>query len=166
MVKKVPSPDYLAILKTLAEHRVDFVIVGGVCAVLHGAPVATFDLDIVHSREPENIRHLLAALESLDAYARGQGARRIIPDESHLASPGHQLLMTRFGPLDLLGAVGKGRGYEELVPHAVDLHVQGGLNVRVLGLDELIRLKEEAGRDKDKAVLSILRRTLEEESKS
>ncbi len=62
-----PSVDYLAILKTLRRHGVDFIIVGGVCAVLHGAPVATFDLDVVHSREPHNLARLMAALEELDA---------------------------------------------------------------------------------------------------
>jgi len=166
VVKRAPKPDYLAILRTLTEHEVEFIIVGGVCAVLHGAPIATFDLDVVHSRDPENVRHLLTALESLDACARGQGARKIAPNESHLASPGHQLLMTRFGPLDLLGAVGSGQMYEDLVPSTIELPVGGRLKVRVLDLETLIRLKEEAGRDKDRAVLPILRRTLEEKSRS
>ena len=49
---KKPKPDFLAILQTLVVHRVDFVVVGGICAVLHGAPIATFDLDLVHSRHP------------------------------------------------------------------------------------------------------------------
>ena len=42
---KVPSPDFLALLRTMVEHGVDFIIVGGVSAVLHGAPITTFDLD-------------------------------------------------------------------------------------------------------------------------
>ena len=58
-----PNVDYVAILKTLRSHRVDFVVVGGVCAVLHGAPLATFDLDVVHCREPHNLARLMAALE-------------------------------------------------------------------------------------------------------
>jgi precorrin-2 methylase len=58
-----PIVDYLAILKTLRSHGVDFVVVGGVCAVLHGAPLATFDLHVVHSREPRNLARLMAALE-------------------------------------------------------------------------------------------------------
>ena len=60
-----PKPDFLAILKTLAEYKVDFIVVGGVCAVLHGAPVSTFDLGLVHSRTPDNIDRLMSALESL-----------------------------------------------------------------------------------------------------
>ncbi len=53
------SPDFFKILQILAEHEVEFIIVGGICAVLHGAPVSTFDLDIVQSRAPENIKHLI-----------------------------------------------------------------------------------------------------------
>lgn len=159
-------PDFLAILQTLAEHGVGFIVVGGVGAVLQGAPLSTFDLDLVHSRTPENINRLLAALEALDAHYRASAAHQSRPARSHLSSPGHQLLMTRFGPLDLLGAIGKGRGYRELLSQTVELKVSAGLSVRVLNLATLIEIKEEVGHDKDRAVLAILRRTLEEKSKS
>lgn len=161
---KKPKPDFLAILKVLAAHEVDFIVVGGVSAVLQGAPIATFDLDVVHSREPANIERLIKALQELGAYYRGQGTRRIEPSPSLLASPGHQLLLTIHGPLDLLGTIGKGRGYEALTGLAEDI-VVGPVRVRVLGLPAIIESKEEAGREKDKAVLSILRRTLEERQK-
>ncbi|HYV17906.1 MAG TPA: hypothetical protein VFC25_02620 [Verrucomicrobiae bacterium] len=72
--------------------------------------------------------------------------------------------MTRFGPLDLLGAVGEGRDYDDLMPHAVDIPV-GANSIKVIDLDTLIELKERAGRDKDAATLAILRRTRDERSK-
>ena len=159
------KPDFLAILRTLVRHRVDFIVVGGVCAVLHGAPVATFDLDLVHSREPDNIERLLVALEALKAHYRTPGRQGAKPNRSHLSSPDHQLLMTQAGPLDLLGIVGAGRGYDELFPDTEELALGGSLKVRVLSLAALIQSKEETGRDKDKAVLAILRCTLEELSK-
>lgn len=118
-----PKPDFLAILRTLRMHRVDFVVVGGVCAVLHGAPVATFDLDVVHSRDPGNIRRLLAALGALEARYRVPGHRNRGPDESLLASAEHQLLVTRYGPLDLLGAIGAGRDYLALLAHTVRMRI-------------------------------------------
>jgi len=74
------------------------------------------------------------------------------------------LLLTKFGPLDLLGTIGKGRSYETLI-QAAEVMTVGPLRVQVLGLSTLIESKEEAGRDKDKAMLSILRRTLEERQK-
>ena len=159
-----PSLDFLALLRTLTDHGVDFIIVGGVSAVLHGAPITTFDLDVVHARTPENISRLLAALKGLDACYRASGDRRLQPEAEHLASPGHQLLMTRLGPLDLLGTIGTDHDYEDLSNHVVE-HEVSGLRLHVLDLETLIKVKEEVGFEKDRAVLPILRRTLEETRK-
>lgn len=156
-----PTSDFFLVLQTLADHEVDFIVVGGVCAVLHGAPLYTFDLDLVHSRLPDNLDRLQQALQALDAYYREHGERRLRPTLSHLASSGHQLLMTKAGLLDLLGTLSKDRGYDELLPHTVPLTVREGLQVRLLDLATLIAVKEELGRDKDKAALAVLRRTLE-----
>jgi hypothetical protein len=161
---KVSPIDFLALLRTLAEHGVDFIIVGGVSAVLHGVPLTTFDLDVVHARSGDNIARLLSALTELGAYYRGRGEQRLRPSAVHLASPGHQLLMTRFGPLDLLGTIGSDHSYERLLAHAEELLV-GGLLLRVLNLQTLIQVKEEVGHEKDLAVLPILRRALEEKLK-
>ncbi|MGA2077511.1 MAG: hypothetical protein ABSH52_28820 [Terriglobia bacterium] len=161
-----PIANYLAILKTLHQHKVKFIIVGGVCAVLHGAPLATFDLDVVHSREPDNLTRLSAALEELGALYRVPGRREMKPSPSHLASEGHQLLMTRFGPLDLLGTIGKGRDYDQLLQETVEMEVGPALKVRVSTLESLIKTKEETGQEKDRAALPVLRRVLEEKSKS
>src|SRR5713101_7532219 len=137
------APDFLVLLQTLAEHQVDFIVVGGVCAVLQGAPITTFDVDVVHARAPDNLNRLLAALQALDAYYREQQTRRLTPSLSHLASPGHQLLMTRAGPLDLLGTIGIDHSYEDLVPHTLEIQIGEGLQVRLLDLATLITIKEE-----------------------
>jgi hypothetical protein len=102
----------------------------------------------------------------LDAYYRAQPERRLRPQASHLASSGHQLLMTRFGPLDLLGTVGKGQTYPDLIHQATVLQFAEQLTVPVLGLASLIKLKEETAGEKDRAVLPILRRTLQEQDKN
>ena len=105
-----PVPNFLEILRVLTHYQVDFIVVGGVCAVLQGAPITTFDLDIVHSRKPENLDRLITALEALEAYYRVRHDLKLKPTLSHLSSPGHQLLMTRYGPLDVLGPSVKGMG--------------------------------------------------------
>jgi predicted nucleotidyltransferase len=156
-----PIARFRTILQTFADCGVEYIVIGGVAGVLLGAPVATFDLDVVHSRAPENLDRLLTALATLDAYYREQPERRLRPTLSHLGSPGHQLLMTRAGPLDLLGTITGGRGYQELLPHTAILDIGDGLCVRVVDLETLIRLKEEAGRDKDRAMLPVLRQMLE-----
>jgi hypothetical protein len=155
-------PDFLFILRTLSAHDVEFIIVGGVCGVLHGAPISTFDLDLVHSRAPDNVKRLLTALEELDTRYRDPGRRLIKPGKAQLSSPGHQLLMTRGGPLDLLGEIGSHRGYDQLLPDTVTIEVSPNLRVRVLTLEALIKEKEQMTNEKDKAVLAILRKTLEQ----
>jgi len=66
----VNKPNFLSILRTLRRAQIDFIVVGGICGVLHGAPITTFDLDLVHSRDPENVQRMLAALEILEARYR------------------------------------------------------------------------------------------------
>jgi len=163
-VEKNQLPDFLEILKILTKHKVDFIVVGGVCAVLHGAPVTTFDLDLVHSRSSQNLASLMSALNELDAFYRGRGDQPLKPKRSHLSSPGHQLLMTNAGPLDLLGTIGVGHSYKDLLKHTVELEA-GGLRLRILNLEKLIEIKKETITDKDKAMLPILQRTLEEKQK-
>jgi hypothetical protein len=160
-------PKFKEALEILAGHRVDFVVVGGVAAVLGGAPISTFDLDIVHDRATPNVARLLSALADLDARYRGDLTGRVLRPEAHaLEGEGHHLLLTRCGPLDVLGRIGGmvGRGYQDLLGDSV-IQPIGDLSVCILGLEALIRSKVEAGRDKDRAVLPILRRTLEEASK-
>ena len=162
MVK--PIPDFFDILNILSKHKVDFIIVGGVCAVLHGAPVTTFDLDLVHSRSKDNLERLTSALKELDAHFRGHGDKRLKASLSHLSSPGHQLLMTKAGPLDLLGTIGKDRGYSQLLQHTIELEISN-LRLRVLDLETLIDVKKETIGEKDKIIIPILQRTLEEKLK-
>jgi len=131
-------------------------------AVLNGAPVNTFDIHVVHSREPANVARILRVLEDLDAVFRIQPDRRLKPNASHLASGGHLNLITRHGPLDLPGTIGRDLGYQELIPHSAGLDSSDGLRIRVLDLETIIEIKEQIGGEKDLAALPILRRTLEE----
>ena len=154
--------DFAAILKVLADHKVDLVVVGGVAAALQGAPITTFDLDIVHSREEINLDRLTAALRELEAWYREKPDLRITPDRERLAGPGHHLLMTRAGPLDVLGVVVTGEGYTELAAHSDVFDLGSDLKVRVLDLRTIIAIKERLNRETDRAVLPLLRRTLNE----
>lgn len=77
----------------LAKHEVEFIIVGGMAAVLRGTPVNTFDLDVVYERRPTNIKRLFQALDELQAIVRDD-PRRLRLNESHLRSPGHKPMET------------------------------------------------------------------------
>ena len=80
----------------------------------------TFDVDVVHSRDARNIARLLPVLEALDAILRIQPERRLKPNASHLASPVHLNLITRCGPLDLLGTISRDLSYQNLLPHSAE----------------------------------------------
>ena len=156
----MPPNRIFSIFETLTRHHVEFLVAGGLAALLQGAQVsASLTVEIVHSTAPENVARILAALEELDASYRAQPELR--PGASHLSSPGHQLLMTRCGPLDVLGMIGKGRSYGDLLPLTEEMEVRG-VGIRVLSLEAQIAVKEEVGGDKDAAMLPLLRRTLEE----
>ncbi len=155
------NPDPLEILRLLAAKEIDFVVVGMVAGVLRGAPVTTVDLDIVHERSVENVSRLLEVLGEIEATYR-HDSRGLSPGESHLVSPGHQLLSTRLGDLDCLGTVGDSQTYDDLLARAPLLELAPGLVVRVIDLPTLIDLKEKAGRPKDLAALPVLRATFAE----
>ena len=152
---------FAEILRLLATNEVEFIVVGMTAGILHGAPVTTLDLDVVHRRSPENVARLLRVLVGIDAVYR-HDPRKLRPQESHLIGPGHQLLTTAYGDLDCLGTIGEGFGYEALIEQTITMSLSGGLTVRVLSLPALIEAKERAGRPKDVAVLPVLRATLDE----
>lgn len=158
----MPELGLIATLRALHEARVEFILVGGLAAVVNGAPVHTYDVDVVHSRSATNIDRLLPVLIELDAVFRIQPSRKLKPSAAALAGAGHQNLTTRYGPLDLLGTIGRDLAYEDLLPHTVEMDIAEGVRIRVLNLEMLIAIKEELGGEKDRAVLPILRQTLNE----
>jgi predicted nucleotidyltransferase len=162
----MPGDDFFAILRALDDAGAEFILVGGLAAALTGAPVQTYDVDVVYRRNTENLARLLTLLGSLDAIFRLQPERRLKPNLSHLASAGHKNLLTRYGPLDVLGTIGQDLGYEELLPHSSEMEIGEGIRVRVLDLEKLIEIKEQLGGEKDRAMLPVLRRTLEEKRKT
>ena len=153
---------YADTIRLLAEHDVEFIVVGMAAGILHGVPLTTLDLDIVHRRTPENVARLLTVLRKLRATFRAD-ARRLSPNESHLIGPGHQLLETTNGDLDCLGTVGHETTYEDLLESTVEVAFPGGVRVRVVDLETLIELKRQAGRPKDLAAIPHLLGALDEQ---
>lgn len=151
------TQSFLRILELLDRHGVEFVVVGGVAAVLQGAPVTTFDIDALVRVDAANADRLLAALEALEARYREHTS--IKPTRADVLAGGHLLLMTNSGPLDVLGFIGRGKRFED-VADAVATIAVGALSVRVLGIEALIEEKKALGRDKDLAVVRLLEAVL------
>ncbi len=148
-------------LAILVEHEVEFIIVGGIAAILQGSPLTTLDLDILYQATDENHVRLASALVRLEATYLDPAGRRIEPDLERLSSMRIHLLETRCGRLDLLKTVGDGLSFEALVDHCHMLDVDE-IRVRVLGLGKIIETKEQADRPKDQYQLPFLRQLLAE----
>ena len=158
--------DYLRVFEVLEAGGVRYVVVGGLAAVLAGAPLVTLDVDIVHERADDNIARLLDALNVLRAVYRDEAGRAIPPNSEYLKGPGHHLFRTTAGNLDVLGEVAGGLTYRDLVPRAHRTWLSPELQVPVLELAALIELKAATGRAKDLAVLRLLQSVLEERARS
>lgn len=166
-MRRHPSAaDLPALLAQLCDAKIEFIVVGGAAAVIHGAPITTNDLDIVHRRTPENVQRFLDLLLQLDAIMRYDLANRgLRPTTEILSGKGQINLSTVLGPLDPLCELDEGRGYEELLPHS-ELVVDEGRPLRVLDLPTLIEVKTRAARAKDRIVLPVLVATLQERDKA
>jgi predicted nucleotidyltransferase len=152
------------ILRILRAHDVDFIVVGGMAAVIGGAPVVTRDVDVLRARSEDNVARTLSALSELDAIFRGD-KRRLRPNATHLQGPGHLLLDTRQGPLDILGTIEENTTYEDVLDdsYRVDL---GGFEVRALSLERLLIVKRKLGRPKDKLMALQIEAALDERNRN
>lgn len=157
------EPRLIEVLRTLRSHDVELIVVGGMAAVIGGAPVVTRDVDVLRRRSPENVQRCLAALTELDAVFRGD-SRRLRPQVSHLEGPGHLLLETRYGVLDVLGTIEDSTTYDDVLADTdrIDL---GGFEVSVLTLERLLEVKKKLGRPKDKLMALQIEATLDERRK-
>jgi hypothetical protein len=149
------------IIARLARNQVDFIIVGGISAVLHGVPVITVDLDVCYRRTPPNIAKLVKALADLQPRPRGFPADLPFAfDERTLQLGANFTLVVGDEHIDLLGEMSAIGGYEQVVGQCEAMEVAGH-RMLVLSLAQLIRTKEAAGRAKDQAVLPLLKATFE-----
>jgi predicted nucleotidyltransferase len=151
-------------LVELADHGVDFIVVGGVAVQTHGHARGTRDLDIVPAPDLLNLSRLSEALAALSARL-ARADRPIDVGDPHLLRQAPLVpLLTDRGPLDLLNAdltVGLPKTYEELRKRAVEVDLDGRI-IAVAGLDDLIRMKRVAGREVDLSDIGALTRTDEQ----
>ena len=141
----------------LTSHDVDFVLIGGLAAIAHGTARPTFDLDVAYGRDPENLERLSAALLELGATLRGAPAGLPFrPDTETLRAGLNFTFDTPWGPLDLLGEPAGAPPYPELRRRATIEQISG-VAIRVSSVDDLIAMKEAAGRPHDKLTAMELR---------
>ncbi len=157
---RIDDPSERALVDLL-DAGVEFIVVGGLAAVLQGAPVVTFDLDIVHRQTLENVDRLLALLLQQGAYHRLDLAnRRLPPTRDALLGRGHLNLAMGDTKLDVLCEIDPHAAYDDLIDDTEIVPFKGR-GLRVLDLQRLIQAKAAAGRPKDRMALPVLIAALE-----
>ena len=160
--KNATKPDLIAILEGLIKAKIKFILVGGLAAVVQGAPITTIDVDIVHEQSFENITKLLNFLKSINTFYRRPDDKLIQPTYNDLSAKGHSLFTTNLGPLDVLSIIEQGKSYNDLIKDTVEIKFRGKI-IKVLSLKTLIELKKESNYLKDKQRILILEETLQQQ---
>jgi predicted nucleotidyltransferase len=148
--------DFKALLRLLSEAGVEFILVGGVAATVHGSTRLTTDVDVVYRRDARNIDRLVLALTPYHPYLRGAPAGLPFRWDAPTIRGGLNFtLTTDLGDLDLLGEIAGGGDYERLLPDTLSIRVFG-VECRCLTLARLIDVKRAAGRPRDLEAIAEL----------
>jgi hypothetical protein len=152
------------IVRVLNEHRVEYILIGGLAAVLYGEPHVTTDVDIVPQESRANLERLSETLDAINARIRIAGDDAGVPFSHDAASLGQVRiwnLTTDLGNLDVTFLPSGTRGYDDLVREVNRVRL-GDTDAPVASLADVIRSKEAADRPKDRVILPALRRLLEQ----
>jgi hypothetical protein len=159
MSEEVPRFRPLQVLEALSRHRVAYVLIGGLAATLQGSPLTTGDADICPDPAPDNLGRLSSALKELDArVSSGESPRGLkfdIAPETLIQAQVWKFI-TEAGRLDIAWVPSGTRGYSDLVQDVVSYELND-IVVPVASLADVIRSKEAAGRERDRAALPTLR---------
>lgn len=141
--------DLNQLIQRLCDADVEFVIVGGFAAMLHGSSLVTRDLDVCAVLSADNVQKLRLAFS--DAHP----AHRLTPQKLSFLDnpePGVEVrnlyLRTDFGPLDVLSSIRGVGDFERVREHALEIELFGR-RCHIISLDDLLRAKEAMGREKD-----------------
>jgi hypothetical protein len=146
----VPELDIRGILAELTSEGVEFLVIGGVAVGFHGYVRATKDVDIVPAVDPENLEKLARVLRGLEAQIEGaeEFKDEELPDPLDpevLGLGGNWVLRTRLGRFDVMQWIGEDALWERLAPAAIEAEIDG-LPIKVVSYEDLVKLKEMAGR--------------------
>jgi hypothetical protein len=144
--------DLSRLLKALARHGVDYVVIGGVAVQVHGHRRTTMDLDLVPGPGPENLHRLASALDELEARpmdATPGKAQMSVADPERLAVAAIvPPLSTRHGQLHIVNEPKGARPFDDLRDAALVVEVEG-IEIPIVALDDLLRMKRASGRPSD-----------------
>lgn len=143
------------ILASLAEHNVDYVIVGGLAVQTHGHVRTTVDIDVYPRPEPGNLRRLADALNELHARTLNPGSEGLAIDASMLPRATLWQFASRHGAIDVLHDAPGAPPYDQLRARALEIEL-GNIRLAVAGRDDLISMKRASARPVDLEDLAAL----------
>jgi hypothetical protein len=156
LVADVDTPlDAERILRALAEHGVRYVLIGGLAVQTHGHVRTTNDADLIPAPDPPNLERLAAALRALDARVLNEGHEDTVIEAGMLPRSTIWQFTSRDGGIDVMREVPGGDSFEDLSERAVHVRL-GDVDVPVVDLDDLIRMKLARGRPVDLADVAAL----------
>lgn len=145
--------DPLTVIRALHHRNVDYVLIGGVAAILQGSPLPTYDIDITPAPGARNHARLLAALADLDATGL----------TSTDGEPTDVSFYTPFGHVDVHHRPAGFTSYAELRRGSHPIQLEPDLTVQASSLRDIIRSRLAAG---DNRQLPALEAALELEGGS
>jgi len=143
--------DPARVFATLDRHGVDYLTIGAFAVIAHGYVRATADIDLIARQDRDNLERLAAAFAELQARLRGVDADLLDIDPTNpdtLANGASFTLDTDAGPVDYLNDVPGAGDYADLRARSIETRAAGAV-VRVVGLDDLIRMKRASARPQD-----------------
>jgi hypothetical protein len=153
--------NFIKAVQAFVDANIEFVLIGGWCAVLHGSSYITNDLDICYSKRRENLKQLANVLAPFHPRPRGFPSNPpFVWDEVTLHSSSLFTLSTDLGDIDLLAEVSGVGGFDEVKANSI-LMKAFERTVWTLDLPALIRSKRAAGRAKDLKLIPELEALLE-----
>jgi len=146
-----------ALLLRLKERQVEFIIIGGVCGIMHGVTLVTTDLDLCCRFTTGNLRRIETAVKDLHPFHRLAANKLPFQLTDELCSRLKNLyLQTDLGKLDCLSEVKAVGDYEAALRHSIAFKLSYG-EFRILDIDALIAAKEAVGGEHDLAAVRQLR---------
>ena len=152
-------PELEKLLERLIQHEVEFVVIGGFAALMHGAQSAMLVVEVCSPLSRENMEKIHAALADFEPVHRER------PDIPFTVRSDFKncYLSTTLGKIDFLGLVSGVGDFGEVAAHSIEMELPIG-KLRVLDCESLIRAKLAAGREKDLLVVKQLRAMLESQN--
>lgn len=143
------------IFRALAEHGVDYVLIGGLAVQTHGHVRTTNDADLMPAPDPLNLERLADALRDIDARVLNPGHEGDAIDARLLPWASIWQFDTQGGGVDVVHEAPGAAPYGELRGRALVVAL-GDLEIPVAGLDDMIRMKIARGRPVDLADVAAL----------